>query len=423
MSARHAPGSPLYGRALLAVTAAFLMVLLVKLAMAPSLQGRYFVPWAAFVAMLVAVRVGLAVLKFRGDHLLLSVALFLAGLGLVLQFRMGTLDLLSPRDASGFALPLGLAALLAVLALCGGGRARLLSAAAVPCAVAALAVLAAMLLLGHRFRGAVFLAGYLNPSETVKLLLVVYAAGLLTTYRKALDQPLMPGVPQPEPGLLLSLAAFWLLPMGLLVWMRDLGLIALLNSTLLVMAVLLTGRWSYLVAGLALVGAAGWALLHVMPHGAGRIAVWMNPFADPTGRGWQTLQALSAMYSGGLWGAGLGAGHPHAVPIAASDFIYAALAEEIGYAGCGLVLLAYLAFFYRGYRIADSLRDPFAQALAAGLVTLLSLQALLNVGGVTKALPLTGLTLPFLSHGGSSLVTSFAILGLLLALSDTRPRR
>jgi cell division protein FtsW (lipid II flippase) len=416
----RAPGGPLYGRALLAVVAAYLMVLLVKLALAPSLEWRYLAPLGVFILMLAVVRVGLRVVSFRGDHLLLSIALFLAGLGLVLQFRMGTLNVLAIHAASTYALPLGLAALLLMLVLFGGGRARHLAGAAIPCAFAVLGVLAAVLALGHRFRGAVFLAGYLNPTEVVKILLVVYAAGLLTTYRKALEQPVLPGVPQPEPGLLLSLAAFWLLPMGLLVLMRDLGLIALLNATLLIMVVLLTGRWSYLVAGLAVAAAAGWALLQFMPHGTGRVGVWLNPFAEPTGRGWQTLQGLSAMYSGGLWGAGLGAGHPHTVPIAASDFIYAALAEEIGYVGCGLVLLAYLVFFYRGFRIADSLRDPFAQGLASGLITLLALQTLFNIGGVTKALPLTGLTLPFLSHGGSSLVTSFAMLGLLLALSDRK---
>jgi cell division protein FtsW (lipid II flippase) len=124
------------------------------------------------------------------------------------------------------------------------------------------------------------------------------------------------------------------------------------------------------------------------------------------------------MATGGWWGAGLGAGHPTAIPIAASDFVYAALAEEIGYVGCGLVLGIYLLFFYRGFRLADSLREPFAQSLATGLTAALALQTLLNVGGVTKALPLTGITLPFLSLGGSSLITSFLMLGLLLALSD-----
>jgi cell division protein FtsW (lipid II flippase) len=206
--------------------------------------------------------------------------------------------------------------------------------------------------------------------------------------------------------------------MVLLVLLRDFGLIVLLNAVLLVMAVLASGRWSYLVTGLLLVGGAGVLLLRFMPHGSSRVDVWLNPFADPTGRGWQVLQSLSAMATGGLWGAGLGAGQPTAIPIAASDFVYAAWAEETGYVGCALVLGVYLLFFYRGFRLADSLRDPFAQSLATGLTAALALQTLLNLGGVTKAIPLTGITLPFLSLGGSSLITSFVMLGLLLALSD-----
>jgi cell division protein FtsW (lipid II flippase) len=124
------------------------------------------------------------------------------------------------------------------------------------------------------------------------------------------------------------------------------------------------------------------------------------------------------MYTGGLWGSGLGAGQPEAIPIAASDFVYAVLAEELGYVGCGLVLAVYLVFFYRGFRLADSLADPFSRSLATGLTAAFAMQTLFNLGGVTKALPLTGITLPFISHGGSSLVVSFAMLGMLMALSD-----
>lgn len=408
----------LTGRVLLAVLAAYLMVLLVRLGLAGQFEPRYLLPAAGFVAVLLVVKLGLAALRFRGDTSLLTVALFLAGLGLVTQLRLGTLDLDAPHKWSNYALPVGVFSMLGTLLLLGGGRSRWLATSGGLCGLAVLVVLGLTLALGHRFRGAIFLAGYLNPTEIVKVLLVVYAAALLDAYRKAFESPMLPGVPAFSWGLAFSLAVFWLLPMALLVYMRDLGLIALLNTTLLIMVVLATGRWSYLAVGLLVAVCAGWALLTVMPHGSGRVGVWLSPFADPTGRGWQVLQSLSAMYSGGLWGSGLGAGHPLAVPIAASDFVYAALAEEIGYLGCGLVLLVYLIFFYRGFRIADSLRDPFAQSLASGLTTLLATQTLFNIGGVTKALPLTGLTLPFLSHGGSSLITSFLMLGLLLALSD-----
>lgn len=413
---------PVLGRVFAVVLLAFAMVWGVKVGLAGQWQPEYLWPALGFGVVLALVRVALALMRFRGDALLLSLALLLAGLGLVVQFRFGTLALHEPARWSNYALPMGAGVMLLVLALFRGPRARWLERASVPAALLSIAVLGVVLLLGQRFRGAVFLGGFLNPTEVVKILLVMYAASLLCAYRKAFEQPVFPGVPALSGGLLVSMALFWLLPMGLLVLIRDLGLIALLNATLLVMVTLATGRWSYAVAGGVALVVAGFGVHHFVPHGSGRLAVWLDPFADATGRGWQVLQGLSAMASGGWWGAGLGAGHPQTVPIAASDFVYAALAEELGFAGCGLVLLAYLLLFQRGYRIADAMRDPYAQALANGLITMLALQTLFNVGGVTKALPLTGLTLPFISHGGSSLVTSFALLGLLLALSDGAKR-
>ncbi len=420
MSARRTPGAerPLVGRALLALLAAFAMVLLVRHTLGGTVEPRYLYPMLGYVLLVALLSLALRVVAFRGDQVLLAAAVFLAGLGVVVQVRLGTLDVTAAARWANYAVPVGFALMLGVAVLVRRGRARWLAGAYVPAALLAVAVLAGLLLAGRRFRGGVFLAGNINPTELVKVLLVIYLAGLFTVYRKAFERPVLPGVPTLNPSLLFSMAVCWFLPMVLLVALRDLGLMVLLNAVLLTMAVLASGRWSYLVTGLLLVGGAGALLISVMPHGGNRVDVWLDPFADPTGRGWQVLQGLSAMATGGWWGAGLGAGHPTAIPIAASDFVYAALAEEIGYIGCGLVLGIYLLFFYRGFRLADSLRDPFAQSLATGLTATLALQTLLNIGGVTKALPLTGITLPFLSLGGSSLITSFLMLGLLLALSD-----
>jgi cell division protein FtsW (lipid II flippase) len=413
----------LLGRATLAVMAAYAMVLMARYAIAGHWEPRYVYPLVTFVALVFALRVALSALRFRGDQILLAAALFLAGLGVVVQVRLGTLDVLAVGRWANYALPVGVLVMVLLAALLRGGRVRWLASLATPAALASTLLLGGMLLAGRRFRGGVYLDGNVNPTEIVKVLLVLYLAGLFTVYRKAFERPTLPGLPALEPGLLFSLLLGWLLPMGLLVLMHDLGLMVLLNVVLLMMAVLASGRWSYLVTGLLLVGGGGAALIALMPHGSSRVEVWLDPFADPTGRGWQILQGLSAMCSGGLWGAGLGAGHPTAIPIAASDFVYAALAEELGYVGCGLVLGVYLLFFYRGFRLADGLRDPFAQSLATGLTTALAVQTLLNLGGVTKAIPLTGITLPFLSLGGSSLLTSFVMLGLLLALSDPGGRK
>ena len=424
MSVRKAPAGErsLLGRATFAVLAACAMILASRHAVVGVWEPRYFYPVGGFVALVLALRLVLAAVNFKGDQILLAAAVFLAGLGVAVQVRLGTLDVLAVGRWSNYALPAGVLLMVVLAVFFRGGRIRALAALATPAALVALGILGVMLLAGRRFRGGVYLEGNINPTELVKVLLVIYLAGLFTVYRKSFDRPLFPGVPALEPKLLFSLFVCWLLPMALLILLRDMGLMVLLNIVLLVMAVLASGRWSYLVTGLLLVGGAGAVLIKFMPHGSTRVDIWLDPFADPTGRGWQILQSLSAMCSGGLWGAGLGAGHPTAIPIAASDFVYAALAEELGYVGCGLVLGVYLLFFYRGFRLADGLRDPFAQSLATGLTAALAIQSLLNLGGVTKAIPLTGITLPFLSLGGSSLVTSFVMLGLLLALSDPGKR-
>lgn len=412
----------LLGRAVMAVLAACGMILISRYAIAGTWEPRYLYPVGAFIATVLLLRLTLAAINFRGDQILLASAIFLAGLGVAVQVRLGSLDVLTVNRWSNYALPAGLLLMVALIALFRAGRASNLAALATPAALCAVAILGGMLLAGRRFRGGVYLEGNINPTELVKVLLVVYLADLFTTYRKAFERPPFPGVPALQGPLLLSLFVCWLIPMLLLILLRDLGMMVLLNAVLLVMAVLASGRWSYLFTGLLLVGGAGVALIHFMPHGSSRVEVWLNPFADPTGKAWQILQGLSAMATGGLWGAGLGAGHPTAIPIAASDFVYAALAEEIGYAGCGLILSVYLLFFYRGFRLADGMREPFAQSLATGLTAALAVQTLLNIGGVTKTIPLTGITLPFLSLGGSSLVTSVLMLGLLLALSDTGKR-
>lgn len=124
------------------------------------------------------------------------------------------------------------------------------------------------------------------------------------------------------------------------------------------------------------------------------------------------------MYSGGWWGSGLGTGAPETVPIVTSDFIYAAFAEEVGFVGCVLLLLIYATFYSRGFRAAGATRTPFERLLCVGLTASLAMQTLLNVAGVTKALPMTGITLPFISHGGSSLITCLLIAGLICGLSD-----
>ncbi len=171
-----------------------------------------------------------------------------------------------------------------------------------------------------------------------------------------------------------------------------------------------------------LAAAVGVALHYAGPLGGAaargerRLTTWLNPWREPMGAGYQTLQALFAMRAGGWDGLGLGGGYPQLTPLVDSDFIWAAVAEEFGLLGSGLVLRLYLTLYRRGYRIAALADDPFRQRLAVGCVTVLAIQTLLNIGGVVRWVPVTGITLPLLSHGGSSLVVTYALLGLILAV-------
>jgi cell division protein FtsW (lipid II flippase) len=156
-------------------------------------------------------------------------------------------------------------------------------------------------------------------------------------------------------------------------------------------------------------------------RGRMRLDAWLDPFSNATTTGWQVLQALVAYYTGGLWGVGFGAGSPNAVPIVESDFVWAIVAEELGLAGCAAALLLYAVLVFGGMRIASRAKSAYASCVATGLSACLGLQTLLNVGGVVKAIPLTGIPLPLLSHGGSSLVATLVMVGLLLAISDESP--
>jgi len=337
----------------------------------------------------------------------------------VIQFRMGNFaqGLSNPLALAPF--PVGVFAFMVGVLLTGKGRSSRLSGMGWLAYLATLGVLAAMLVLGRRYRGGMYMPGNMNPSEIVKPLLVFFLASYLSRRQKAFSET-QNGIPVPPFPALLGLIVLWGLPMLLTIALKDLGLMVLLNAILIVMLFAIARSTGYLALGLAAVAAAGFGIRFISAHAQARFDVWLNPFADPTGKGWQILQALSAMYAGGLWGAGLGSGVPQTVPIVTSDFVYAALAEEIGLVGCGLLLLVYAALFSRGFRAAGAARTPFERLLCVGLTGSLAVQTILNVAGVTKALPMTGITLPLISHGGSSLITTLLIAGLLAGLSDRK---
>ena len=356
---------------------------------------------------------------YRGDRIIPLLTCLLAGLGVLVQFRLGMIKWPEWTQVATYVFPLGIAVYVIVWAAFRRGRYAMLARFAFPCWLLAIVVLVGMLAFGQRFRGGVFLPGNLNPAEVIKPLLAIFMAGMLTQYRKPLQQTVA-GLPAPPWQTWMGLGLLWSVPMALLMVHRDLGMMIILNITLLLLIFMATSRWGYLVGGLIVIALASYAGFQFFSHAQIRYAVWQDPFQDAMGRGWQVLQSLSAMFSGGLLGSGLGTGAPGMVPIASSDFVYAVWAEELGFVGSLWLVSLYLLLYYRGYRIADQIRAPFAQTLAAALVTLLAVQTLMNLGGVTKAIPLTGITLPLISHGGSSLLVTCAMLGLLTALSEPK---
>ncbi len=375
-------------------------------------------PPAIFLAVVALALLLLVASGYRGDAALPGGVLLLSGFGVLAQVRMGSLDISEGFSPGDFAFPIGIALMLAAALVFRGKRFKQLERFHLLFGVMSLAGIAAMTLLGNRYRGGVYAPGLFTPTEFIKVPMVIFLAAYMARRLKALQDVGLGGLGLPLRSLL-PLGIFWAALAALLVLQRDLGMFAILTAVLLTMLYLGTNRISYLVYALLGSAAFGALAFRFLMHGQRRLEAWRNPFEDPTGSGWQILQGLSGLFAGGLWGAGFGEGQPKRIPIAASDFIYAAVGEELGYIGCLLLVLLYIGLFRRGYLAAAQAKDAFARFLTAGLISILAAQAFLNLGGVTKLIPLTGIPLPFVSHGGSSLISGFIAIGLIMAVSQS----
>ncbi|MBR3086545.1 MAG: FtsW/RodA/SpoVE family cell cycle protein [Kiritimatiellae bacterium] len=399
----------------LAVALGYCAVFAGRLAWDATTAPRDLAPLGIYTACVAAEMLLLRRRALDTDLRIFEIVTFLVGVGMDVQFRMGAFS--GAMSGAKLALPGGFAAMLASYALFCGGRWRHLERLSPLCYLLSLAAMASLLVFGRRFRGGLYLPGNVNPTEIAKPLLAVTLAAFLARHGDGMRRAFL-GLPFPKPRSLAWLAALWLPVMALAMAVRDLGLALLLCMTLAATLAASTRRGGWLLWFAGGICAAGWIGWRLPGHVHARLAAWIDPFADPTGSGWQLLQSFSAMFAGGIWGAGIGAGLPVEVPIVATDFIYAALAEELGAVLCILVLALYAALAVRGFMGADRPGGKFGQALAAGLSAVLASQALLNLAGVVKALPLTGVVLPFLSQGGSGLVSMMLAAGLLAAVES-----
>ena len=258
-----------------------------------------------------------------------------------------------------------------------------------------------------------------QPGEAAKLLIVAFLASYLADRGRALaTMPRRLGpISLPEPRQLLPVLLAFGVSFAVLVYQRDLGASLLLFVVFAAMLFAATGRYAYPAAALVLLAGGGLAAFQYFGHVRVRVEAWLHPFADFAGSGYQVAQGLFALGSGGLTGTGLGAGRPDLIPAASTDFIFAALAEELGLAGGLAVVAAYAILAAVGFGIALRARDPFRKLLAAGLTTALAVQTVLIIGGILRLLPLTGITLPFMSYGGSSLLANLVLIALLARVS------
>lgn len=207
------------------------------------------------------------------------------------------------------------------------------------------------------------------------------------------------------------------LSLMLLVFQKDLGTALIFYGTFLAMVYIATGRWLYITSGTFLFALGAVICYFLFFHVQTRVAIWLNPWQDIDGKGYQIVQSLFALASGGLTGTGLGLGNPGYIPAVHTDFVFSAWSEETGMLGAVALILLYLLFVYRGMVIAAKSRTNFGILLAGGLSALFAIQTFVIMAGVIKLLPLTGVTLPFISYGGSSLVSSYVLAGLLVAVS------
>jgi len=267
-----------------------------------------------------------------------------------------------------------------------------------------------------------------QPSELLKVILVVFFAGYLSENRPLLVEESTKLGPLRLPPLpyLAPMVAMLAIALGIVVVERDLGAAMLFFLVFLLLLYVATTRVSYAVIGVAAFIAGGAVLYELFGVVRDRVDIWLNPFSDATGAGYQVIQALHAFARGGILGTGFGNGLPTIagrppIPALHTDFPLAALGEELGLVGILAILGLYLVLIERGLRIAASAQDEFRALLAAGLSLVIGVQAFIIAAGNLKLIPLTGITLPFISYGGSSLLANSVIAGLLLALSDRPP--
>ena len=377
------------------------------------------------LGLIVFAHFALNYLAGAADRLLLPLAIFLHGLGFVMITRLS--DRLSGLQATWSLI--GIGAFVATLVVVQrvndlarykwtffGGGVILLLLPMVPG-------------LGFTSGGARIWVnlGPINfqPGEFAKICLAIFVAGYLAERREliAAGTWTVGRLHLPEPRDLFPLVLAWGVSVVVMVGEKDLGSSLLFFMLFVVLLWVATEKTSYLVVGISLFALGAILAYNAFDHVRDRVDIWLDPWSRYSGKGYQIVQGMFALGAGGISGSGLGKGNPTRIPAAQNDFIFAAIGEELGLLGCTAVLAAFVLLIGAGLRTASRTQRPFEQLLATGLTLILGLQAFIIIGGVLRVVPLTGVALPFMSYGGSSLVANYVLLALLVRISDGAARR
>ena len=382
-----------------------------------------------YAAVIAAISVGFSVIRFRADQIVLPLVTMLAALGLLIVQRLQPDLAVNDPNLSGIAARQLIYLLAGLVLMVGLALFRpllpLLRRYKYSALVLGLALLVVTFVFGTEIGGArlwlVLGPIQIQPSETVKVALIVFLAGYLEEKRDLLRGTWRVGR--------LSLPPLpWLIPMGLMwgasiatvVVLNDLGSGLLFFSIFLIMLYAATGKGAYVVVGLVSFAVACVVLFQLFGRIAIRVQNWLDPFVDPYNTGYQQIQSDYAISSGGLFGSGLGLGKPSYVSQVQTDYVFAAYGEELGLLGTLAIITLFLLLVIRTFVIALRSDDGFERLVAVGIGGAIGTQTLIILGGVTRLIPLTGITLPFISYGGTSLITNFIMMGILLNLSARR---
>ncbi|WP_281657550.1 FtsW/RodA/SpoVE family cell cycle protein [Collinsella stercoris] len=376
------------------------------------------VPLGLFAAFAVA-HIGVRLFAPGADPALLPIVFALSGIGITFVTR------LEPSASMGQIVYLFLGVALMVGTLAVVKNLEVVKRYKYVLGAAGIALLVLPMLIGTEIYGSklwIKIGSFqFQPGEFAKVFIVLFLAGYLAENRELLSisNRTVLGVKLPRLRLLYPLFIVWGVCLLVVAFERDLGSALLFYTIFLIMLYVATGRVSYVLIGLVLLAVGAFGMYQIMGHVQVRVAIWLDPFKDAQNLGFQIVQALYSLADGGLLGVGIGKGlGGDTIPVVASDMIFAAIGEEMGLLGGAAVLLLFMLFAVRGLTTAARAKSDLAAFSAAGLTAAISFQAFTIVGGVTKLIPLTGVTLPFMSQGGSSLLASFVIVALLLRAGD-----